>query len=403
MHKSSFHTNPACFSLLILMLLMPAGCSQTSTPNGRAYSYTDGSPRFSIVRSSDNLTLGVTPEGSLTTDGSTIFGRVQNGGKYGGGVTFSIGSGIPVYNVLHNFGGTEDIAYPRHDAMIIAGDMLYGMVMGNDTTDLGGIFAHDKSGNNYRVLHRFTGGAQDGKKPHSCPRLNPEDGMLYGMTELGGANDTGTLFRINTDGTGFELLHSFSTDTDGSNSHGAVTFNGSILYGVALKGGASSKGTVFSFNTADYTYNVVHAFAGAPGDGASPEHSNALLINGRLYGTTTKGGANDDGAIWTMLTDGTDYKLLYSFKGSTDGSCPLGSLMYDSSSSTFYGLNSGYNGGGATLYSLTMSGVFTTLHNFDSSLTCIDNVILLNGYLWGMARSSDGSGSINWVIFSYRL
>ncbi|MHC9538876.1 MAG: choice-of-anchor tandem repeat GloVer-containing protein [Vulcanimicrobiota bacterium] len=147
----------------------------------------------------------------------------------------------------------------------------------------------------------------------------------------------------------------------------------------------------------------MHAFTGAPGDGASPEHGNVLLINGRLYGTATKGGENDDGAIWTMRTDGTDYKLLYSFKGSTDGSCPLGSLMYDSSSSTFYGLNSGKNGGGSALYSLTMSGVFTILHNFDSSLTCIDNVILLNGYLWGMARSSDNSGSTRWVIFSYRL
>lgn len=402
MCKNAVNMRLIYLSFLACFLLIAAGCAQQYTSDSQVYASDEGSSRFTVVRSSSDQATGITPEGSLTTDGAMIYGRAQNGGSYGGGVTFSLVPEGAVYTVLHNFGGTGDAGYPRHDAMILEGNELYGMVMGDGNTDLGAVFTHDKNGNNYKVLHSFKGGAQDGNRPHSCPRLNPADGMLYGITELGGANDVGTLFRINTDGTGFQLLHSFSTDTEGSNSHGAVTFNGTILYAMALKGGANGKGTVFSFNTADNSYKVVHTFAGSPDDGASPEHCNTLLINDRLYGTTTKGGASDYGAIWSMRTDGTDFRLLYSFKGSSYGSCPLGSLMYDSSSATFYGLTSGKNVGEATLYSLTMSGVYTTLHTFDSSLTCIDNVILLNGYLWGMARSNNSSSS-DWIIFSYRL
>jgi len=390
-------------SLLTWLLSCAAGCAQQGGDSPAYYSAGE-SPRFTIVRSTDDLALGATPEGSLTTDGAMIYGRVQDGGACGGGVAFSIMPDGADYRILHNFGGPGDAAYPRHDAMIMKGNELYGMVMGDGKNDLGALFTHDTKGNNYRILHSFKGGPQDGNRPHSCPRLNPADGMLYGMTELGGANDVGTLFRINTDGSGFRLLHSFTSATDGSNSHGAVTFDGALLYGMALKGGAHDKGTIFSFNTADSTCRAVHSFAGPPADGASPEHCNTLLIENRLYGTTTLGGAHDNGSLWSMRPDGSDFRLLYSFTGASDGSSPLGSLMFDESSATFYGLTSGDNGGGSTLYSLTMAGVFSTLHNFNANLECIDNVILLNGYLYGMARSRNDTGSTyTWIIFSYRL
>ena len=40
-------------------------------------------------------------------------------------------------------------------------------------------------------------------------------GTLYGTTYLGGSSDKGTVFKVNTDGTGYTVLKSF-TGSDGA-------------------------------------------------------------------------------------------------------------------------------------------------------------------------------------------
>ncbi|MCX5810900.1 MAG: hypothetical protein NTX36_16285 [Proteobacteria bacterium] len=361
---------------------------------------TEGPP-FSTVMIVTNPLQGTTPQGSLTTDGGIIFGRAHGGGIYNGGVSFSMLPDGSNYNVIHDFGSAGDSTGPRHDSMMVMGNELYGMTMGDGGSDLGAIFSHTTSGSDYRILHSFQSSATDGSTPHSCPRLNPLDGFLYGLTELGGTSNDGTLFKISTDGNIFNILHSFSSATDGSHTHGSVTFNGTTLYGMNLEGGAHNKGTIFSYNTANDTFTVLHSFTGLSDDGALPIHCNVVVVNNILYGTTTFGGTHNDGTIWSMNLDGTSFSIIYSFTGSSDGSCPEGSLMYDSNTAKFYGMTSGLKGCGSTLFSITTSGTFAALHNFETGLTCEDNVILLNGRLWGMALNSNPAGS--WILFSYRL
>jgi hypothetical protein len=62
-------------------------------------------------------------------------------------------------------------------------------------------------------------------------------GGLYGMTPQGGGGD-GTIFSINTDGTGFHSVFSFN-GTDGELPHGDLTLNGSTMYGMTKNGGSS--------------------------------------------------------------------------------------------------------------------------------------------------------------------
>ena len=39
------------------------------------------------------------------------------------------------------------------------------------------------------------------------------DGFFYGTASSGGANGRGTIFRLATDGSGFQVLHTFSATT----------------------------------------------------------------------------------------------------------------------------------------------------------------------------------------------
>ena len=70
---------------------------------------------------------------------------------------------------------------------------------------------------------------------------------LYGTAEEGGSSDYGTVFRVNTDGTGFTTLHSFAGySSDGAYPMAGLVLSGSTLYGTAESGGSSDYGTVFS-------------------------------------------------------------------------------------------------------------------------------------------------------------
>ncbi len=62
---------------------------------------------------------------------------------------------------------------------------------------------------------------------------------------------------VNTDGTGFTTLHSFTasygsypvyTNSDGANPYAGLILSGNTLYGTTYKGGSSGRGTVFSLS-----------------------------------------------------------------------------------------------------------------------------------------------------------
>src|SRR3989442_10826262 len=96
----------------------------------------------------------------------------------------------------------------------------------------------------FTVLHSFTGG--DGAFPYAGLVLSGN--TLYGTTALGGGSDGGTVFAVNTDGTGFATLYSFTGRGDGVALEAGLILSGNTLYGAAQCGGSSGKGTVFSLS-----------------------------------------------------------------------------------------------------------------------------------------------------------
>src|SRR5208337_4318482 len=94
----------------------------------------------------------------------------------------------------------------------------------------------------------------DGATPVGALALGT-DGNLYGTTEYGGANGTGTIFQITPGGT-FTSLYSFSNWTAGSvTTNGAVpnalvVGSGAAFYGATQQGGLDNAGTFFKFTTA---------------------------------------------------------------------------------------------------------------------------------------------------------
>jgi len=180
----------------------------------------------------------------------------------------------------------------------------------------------------YGVLHSFTN-IPDGTYPLASLVIDAQ-GNLYGTTPEGGAFGAGTLFRVDT--TGEEtVLYSFTGGADGGYPYASLVLDAQgKLYGTTSEGGAFGAGTVFTVDTTGEE-TVLYSFTGGA-DGGYPNFSPVIFDSvGNLYGTTALGGAaygvvfelSPVGGAWTET-------VLYRFTGGTDGEYPSGGLVMDS-------------------------------------------------------------------------
>jgi uncharacterized repeat protein (TIGR03803 family) len=283
---------------------------------------------------------GNSPYAALTLSGTNLYGMTVEGGA-GVGVVFRVSTDGRGYTNLHYCNSRATNGARPYGSLTLASGNLYGMAYLGGASNLGALFRMNIDGSGYTNLHDFAGGAADGASPMGDLTLSGT--TFYGLTTQGGSNNLGTAFRVNTDGTGYTNLHSFAGyPGDGSGPPGSLTLDGSTLYGMTQEGGTNTArlGTVFKMNTDGSSYTILHSFVGGTGDGATPMGS-LTLANGGLYGMTSVGGANKLGVLFRVSTDGNSYTIVHSFAGgATDGSTPFGSLMLDGSTlygMTFYG------------------------------------------------------------------
>jgi len=288
-------------------------------------------------------------------NGTKLYGMTTYGGASNKGVIFSIDlNNNNQYTALHSFtGASNDGSYPNGSLVLsLDSTKLYGMTTYGGASNKGVVFSIDLSNSNqYAALYSFTG--VDGAYPFGSPILSLDGTTLFGMTTYGGTGNKGAIFSIDLNNSNqFANLHSFAaTSSEGANPYGSPIFSvdGAKIYGMTTYGGASNKGVVFSIFRNGNQYSVLHSFTGTGTDGATPEDSLTLSLDGStLYGMTVKGGSSNYGTLFSIdLVNSNQYTTEYSFtKTGTDGAYPYGSLVLSGNLTTFYGTTSA--GGGAS-------------------------------------------------------
>lgn len=262
-------------------------------------------------------TNGSTPMGSLFAIGTSLFGTTSGGGSGSAGTIFKINSDGTGYVKLLDFVGITNGSYPR-GSLISDGTFLYGMTEGGGANDIGTIFKIMPDGTGYLKLLDFNGTA-NGSGP--AGDLVSDGTFLYGMTPAGGSNNMGTIFKIMPDGTGYSKLLDFD-GTNGNAPHDALIFDGTFLYGTTSLGGTNGGGTVFKIMPDGTGYAKLKQL-----DIASPDAS--LVSDGTfLYGTTWNGGGPGQGMIFKIKPDGTEFARTFAFYDD-NGGYPRGSLISD--------------------------------------------------------------------------
>ena len=346
-----------------------------SSYSGTVFSVNADGSRFQVLHAFAGFSSdGGRPWASLIPDESGyLYGTTTFGGFSYEGTVFRIRSDGSDFQLLHAFvGGATDGGGPEAPLILDRTGNLYGTTSGGGPSNRGTVFKMRTDGTGFQLLHNFLGGASDGLNPHSGLILDGADN-LYGTTTEGGPSELGTVFRMKTDGTGFQLLHTFTVNSasdGGAPPIASLVMDGlGNLYGTTLYGGSGLKGTVFKLRTDGTGFQVLHSFTDRADDGSQPWASLIVDGSGNLYGTTVSGGSSlMGGTVFKMKTDGTGFQLLHSFVGDeSDGGTPYAPVILDDFGNlygtTYYG---GPSDAGAVFTMRTDGTAYRILHMFGS-------------------------------------
>jgi uncharacterized repeat protein (TIGR03803 family) len=316
-------------------------------------------PNYNATALADTNGDGSNPAANLILSGNALYGVASDGGANGGGTVFAVKTDGACFRNLHNFAGYSDGSTPA-GGLILFSNTLYGTTEYGGTNGLGTVFAVNTDGTGFTNLYQFAG--NNGSRPEASLILSGY--TLYGTTAWGGSNGYGALFAINTDGTDFTNLYDFTGGSDGRSPEAGLILSGDTLYGTTFWGGTNNCGTVFAVHTDGTGFTNLYRFTNG-NDGANPD-AGLVLLGNTLYGTTEYGGTNGYGTVFAINTDGAVFTNLHEFVYGVDeaGAYPEANLV--SCGNTLYGTTSGGgNSDYGVVFAIKTDGTgFTNLYNF---------------------------------------
>jgi uncharacterized repeat protein (TIGR03803 family) len=216
----------------------------------------------------------------------------------------------------------------------------------------------------FKVVHNFTGGV-DGANPLNGLMIS-STGTMYGTASAGGANNNGTVFAVSPAGA-LKVLYAFKGGSDGSTPQSfLIEDSGGRLYGTTSAGGAYGGGTVFRIAGSKET--ILYNF-GSASDGSAPLGGLIFDSAGNLYGTTSAGGASGNGTVFMLSPKGSSWTetILYNFGTGTDGAIPYAAVALDSAGDVLGTTSAGGTYSYGTVFELSKANSWaeTIVYNFE--------------------------------------
>jgi uncharacterized repeat protein (TIGR03803 family) len=393
--------NGRIFGLGVIAVAI-AGCAIGSpgASSIRAAAPAAANYQYTSLYSFTGVPDGSVPGREILVDANgTLYGATRFGGTgqcynassslIGCGTVFTFDIASDEERVLYSFQGPPDATDSFAGLLLVHGE-FYGTTLDGGSRNHGAVFEVNASGEE-RKLHSFRGSS--GSKPEAA--LTLLRGKFYGTTREDGRWNDGMIFEMAPSGR-TRILHTFSgASGDGATPYAPLAVLDGRLYGTTTAGGAYGKGTVFETDTSGTT-QTVYSFGGTSGDGTDPQ-GGLTVRDGVLYGTTSFGGAYGYGTVFEMTTSGEEHKL-YDFEGGMDGATPACELLF--LDGTFYG-STKYGGpaNDGTVFAISTSGLERVLYQFQSSPDGINPVggfLAVHRVLYGLTAigGSHGEGTI---------
>jgi uncharacterized repeat protein (TIGR03803 family) len=295
---------------------------------------------------------GVQPQVMVAPNGA-VFGATQSGGPSGCGMVFQLTPSPTVSptalarwneTVLHTFADGSDGCNPFSPPIVDSAGNLYGTTADGGPTESGVVYELVRSGQSYteQILYTFSG--PDGAVPGAGLIADSSFTNLYGVTQVGGSRNDGTVFRLTNTGSGWTetVLYNFQNSSDGQQPQAGLAMDASgNLFGATAMAGNGGGGTVFELTPSggSYTFQELYGLRCNYPSCIGP-YLGYLTVDsaGNIYGTTLNEGAHTYGSVWELTpTDGSyTFTDLHDFSlGSHDGGFPDGGVIRDAAGNLY--------------------------------------------------------------------
>jgi uncharacterized repeat protein (TIGR03803 family) len=268
-----------------------------------------------------------------------------------------------------------------------------------------------------KVLWNFAGGS-DGSEPWSNYFISDAKGNLYAATGFGGTYSDGVVFMLTPAGKE-TILYEFKgqANGDGAYPHGRLAFDAKgNIYGTTQGGGTNGTGTVYKLSPKSgggWTEKVIYTFSAAGADGTDPSAGMTIAADGTMYSTTPDGGAFGAGTVFslTKTTKGWKQTVILSLNGSSTGGYPYEGLMMDAAGNLYGAAPTGGASGQGVIYRLshtkkgwgdTVLHSFTNQNGDGSGLYWIDLISDTSGNIYGATSfgGKNGTGTVWELVYS---
>ena len=271
---------------------------------------------------------GQSPYCSLLDSGNGFFwGTTRDGGERNLGTLFKVQQSTGDLTNIMDFGdesgpikGFGPIAGLENDGS----GFFWGTTENGGTGNNGTIYKVNSADGALATVLEFTG--TDGEAKGSEPGgrlLDNGVGDLWGTTRIGGVANAGTIFKINRDTGTLNTVIEFtgvSGTNRGSQPYAELVHDGAgFFWGTTLLGGAANSGTIFKLNESSGQLSTLVQYTGAngPSKGLHPQAGLASDGRGSLWGTTNRGGAGHFGTIFKITLNGA-FSSVFDFTGSAE-------------------------------------------------------------------------------------
>jgi len=351
-------------------LVVSAGATGVVVPN-----VVDGTQAAaSSAITAAGLTVGaVTTQASDTVTAGDVISESPTAGTHVAGgsavnLLVSSGSTQPAESLLYSFAAPSGNTGGYYPGVLIQAkdNNLYGVTQAGGTNSNGTVFKLTLGGTE-SLLYTFPGGTPpSGYIPDGL--VQDSGGInFYGTSDGGGTYGGGTLYQLTPAGAE-TTLYNFCGCLDnlaffeGVHPGGLLQGGDGNFYGTTV-GGQDSSGTVFVIPPSGIG-GVLYFFRGGTGDGDIPVGNLIAPSGSDLYGATVRGGTNDNGIVFSLSTAGVE-SILYNFGPTSghDAQQPIGGLVH--ANGKFYGMTAfgGDNNTGA-VYSVTQAGLESVVYSF---------------------------------------
>jgi uncharacterized repeat protein (TIGR03803 family) len=314
-----------------------------------------------------NGTNGQNPFGSLIlANNNKLYGMTYQGGTFGQGIIFEFNPQNDSFKKKKDFNSSITGSNPYGNLLQAQNGNFYGMTFLGGANNNGSIFEYNLQNDSLKGIFSFSSSLGTGQNPYGN-LIELSNGRFLGTTIQGGSNNGGTLFEWNNHLKSYQILHSFSNSLNGRNPQGSlIKHSNGNLYGLTNRGGQTSFGVLFEWDTLNKTMTKRIDLNIIPNGGFPLSNLSEFSMNYELYGTSSNGGNNNSGTIYQLNLEQQKYNKLHDFNSITDGANPQ-CQMTEASNNKFYGvaLNGGSQNSGTLFEYNPKDSVFTKKIDFD--------------------------------------